>query len=289
MNPVQARYKERVAKSFSNKAACYDKQASVQKQAAAHCLSLLAQLIKDEALLEGPALEIGCGTGLLSRGLPELLSNREITISDISAAMLEKCQSNLEESQEKQNNNKLDFRVLDAETLSPEQGRFSLIVSSFAIQWFWDPLNGIKRLLDLLLPGGILLFSLPGAQSCPSWQKAAESARLPYTRNPLPELESIKAVLEGSSSEFELNSCFIQESFDSAAAMLHSLKELGANTQKNNQKLSLPQMRRLLNELDGQKPLKESFQVITAIAKSPDTAKEAGKLVNWSEAGCLHG
>ena len=265
-SPVEL-YKSRVSKAFSKHAATYDNHAGIQAYAANHAAAMIAGLQKKTAIPEGEVLEIGCGTGLFSSHLAKLFPERKIICSDISPAMLDACRVRLKA--QTRLDERLEFLALDAEDLE-EESRFAVIASSFTIQWFFQPLDGLQRMLTALKPGGLLIFSVPGHESCPEWKSAADRLNLPFTRNPMPAMEQLQKLASANGLEFAIQSHFVQESHSDAIAMMRSLKELGAGTQRNNLKLSCMQLRRLLRELDGTvSPLQVSYEIITGYYRRP--------------------
>jgi len=253
-------YKTRVQQAFSKQAASYDKHAGLQAYAAGHSAELLSSLMLRSAVPDGAVLEIGCGTGLFSSKLLKLFPDRPIVCSDISDDMLDACRLRL--ASQAAYDDRVRFLNLDAEYLD-EENKYAVIASSFALQWFFEPMEGLLRLCAALKPGGLLLFSLPGADSCPEWKAATDFLQIPFTRNPLPSTTELQKLAIRSGMEFRFNDHMVEETFVDARAMLRSLKELGANTQRHNLQLSCMQLRRLLAELDRQgKPLRTNYQVI---------------------------
>lgn len=260
-------YKSQVSSAFSRHAQTYDNHAGIQSYAANYAANMIANLKKRAAIPEGEVLEIGCGTGLFSSHLAKLFPERKIICSDISQTMLDACRVRLQSRTTLDEH--VDFLALDAEDLDAEN-KFAVIASSFTIQWFFQPLHGLQRMLDALKPGGLLIFSVPGNDSCPEWKAAADALNLPFTRNPMPAMEQLQKLASANGLEFTIQSHFVQESYADAIAMMRSLKELGAGTQRNNLKLSCMQLRSLLRELDKLgNPLQVSYEIITGYYRRP--------------------
>lgn len=256
-------YKERVQESFSKHVDTYDSAAALQFMAA----RLTAQLIEKNAHLlpAGPILEVGCGTGMLSSLLPSIFPDRQIVFSDISPDMVLYCKNKIMENKEFKTakDSRLSWMVLDAEELKTHS-EYAAIVSSFALQWFFQPFKGISRLVSALRADGALFYSIPGADSCPQWRDAAERIDVPFTRNPLPSYNDFIDFANKMGLQYEVQQRVAEESYSDAAAMLHSLRELGASTQKSDMRLNCGQLRRLIKELDASgDPTTLSYQVIT--------------------------
>ena len=273
-------YKERVQENFSRRAGTYDSAAGLQYLAA----RLTAQLIKEKAHLipEGPILEIGCGTGILSSFLPEIFPDRQIIFSDLSADMVTICRDKMSAARAEKNalsqasakkkkttesSGTFEWRVLDAEELKTHSD-YAAIVSSFAIQWFFQPFKGISRLLSALRPEGALIFTVPGDDSCPQWKAAANKLEIPFTRNPLPAYDELMDFAGKMGLEFDIKQRIAEETYSDAAAMLHSLQVLGASTQKSDMRLSYLQLRKLMRELDScHDEVNLTYQVISAFLR----------------------
>lgn len=257
-------YKLRVKKAFSKHALSYDLHAGLQAHAARHTAALLQSLNTRSAIADGEVLEIGCGTGLFTGEILKILSRRKIICTDISQSMLEACKLRIQLSKSANDLSgaEIVFKTLDAEEMQTGNKEYAVIASSFAFQWFYNPIEGMSRLLKALKPGGVMIFSVPGNKSCPLWQKAARKLDIPFTRNPLPDLDEIQKLAGRSGMEFRLQSHLVNEHYRNALSMMRSLKELGAGTQRHNLSLSCVQLRKLLRELDSEM-LQDSYQVIS--------------------------
>lgn len=139
---------KRIHNSFTRALSSYDKQADAQHRISQKLAALLP-LYMDTHFRR--ALEIGCGTGGLTRSLKSCCTIDEWVVNDLCNA----CEDNI---------NRLFpgtspvFIPGDAEQLS-FPGKFDLIASASAFQWMKQPDIFLHKLADLLQPGGILLFS----------------------------------------------------------------------------------------------------------------------------------
>ena len=167
-----------VARRFGARATTYDCHADLQRRIADN---LAAQLPR----LEAPSvLEIGCGTGFLTRRLTETYPNGRFLISDLAAEMLAECQARIGQHGNRR------FAVLDGEAPDTQEC-FDLIAASMTFQWFSDPLMGIERLRGLLRPGGELWFATLGAENFPEWRTALAEEGLPDGTVAMPILPGI--------------------------------------------------------------------------------------------------
>ena len=105
----EAHIKAAIAAAFSAAAGSYDAAAGVQRRVAGELAQRIARLPLDQPRV----LEIGCGTGFLSRELLAL-DPRELLLTDIAPTMIGRCRATLAPS------TKMRFAVLDGFAWSPQ-------------------------------------------------------------------------------------------------------------------------------------------------------------------------
>ena len=228
--------KERIARAFSSGAARYDAVAPVQRLVAAR----LAARIVARGVAPRRILEIGCGTGMLSAALAAAFPHAQMLLTDISPAMLARCRARLGEEYE--------YMLLDGE--HPQAaGRFDLIVSSLAMQWFTDLRGGLGRLSACLAPGGRMVFATLGAGNFAEWVAAHEALGLVCGTPAYPALEALPwpaGVSHAAEEEF------VVQPYASGADFARSLKELGAGEPAPGHRPLPPgAFRRVLESLQG--------------------------------------
>lgn len=207
----------RVARRFGAAAHRYDRHAPVQAETA----RTLAALLPSAQLPPGPVLEIGCGTGLLTRELLRQMGDRPLQATDLAPAMLEHCRGAAWAADPR-----LSFAVLDGAEPLP-RARFALIASSYALQWLPSPEVVLNRWRAALAPGGWLLVAAPVAGSLPEWQRACERASVPYSGLRFPAWGAAELGLDPS----EIRHCRVEDRVLSLADPLdffRSLRAIGA-------------------------------------------------------------
>jgi trans-aconitate 2-methyltransferase len=112
-------------------------------------------------------LDLGCGTGALTRDLHDSLAARETLGIDSSTEMLRKSDG-LETSA-------LHFERRDIETFAPDLP-FDLVFSNAALHWVPDHPALFGRLRAFLAPGGQLAVQMPSNENHLSHRTAAEVA-----------------------------------------------------------------------------------------------------------------
>lgn len=175
--------KARIGAAFAAAAEGYEASAGVQRIVARH----LADMAGHERLEPGaPILEIGCGTGLLTREIRRRWPDAMLTATDLAPAMLD--------ATARQG---LAVRLLtmDGEAPAFEGPWFDLILSSLTFQWFEDLPAALARLHGLLRPRGSLYFATMGAESFASWRAAHAGEGVAPGLPAYPSLADLRAML----------------------------------------------------------------------------------------------
>lgn len=138
---------ERAGRRFARSVTTYDSHASAQRRIAVRLASLAAEEMAPLHELRN-MLELGCGTGFLSRGLGE-----RFTIDDATFIDLYPCGPFGIACKER-------FIVADAErAVEGLEGEYDLIASASAMQWFSDTSRFLESCSRLLAPGGLVAIS----------------------------------------------------------------------------------------------------------------------------------
>lgn len=217
--------KEQIATNFSTAASAYDHYAVMQQQAALAMTGRLSALRPQ--VPAGPLLEVGCGTGALSRGIVTLFPDRRLTLVDLASGMIAE-------------NRKailpllpsaalVDWQVQDAETITVRH-HYALIASCLTLQWFQDLPGTLARLVEALRPGGLLLCSFPGDDSFPEWRRTCQTLDLPCTINPLPNGREVLELAHSLGHEASLHQETITIPYPTARHFFRSIKKTGTCT-----------------------------------------------------------
>lgn len=144
--------KIQVARRFGKMSHSYDEHACVQKNMAV-TLSKLAQ--STDRCDYAKILEIGCGTGYLTRIMAGIFPQADILATDIAPEMIAAARANLGHLPN------VRFALEDGEHLQTSE-TFDLIISNAVFQWFNDYPAAYAGFLDRLRPGGQLLYATFG-------------------------------------------------------------------------------------------------------------------------------
>ncbi len=143
-----------------------DQYGKFRAERAAPFLDLLAQV---EPAAAPRVLDLGCGTGELTRLAHERLGARETLGVDASAAMLARAAA--------QAGGGLSFRQADLGAFA--EGGWDVVLSNAAIHWVPDHEALLPRLAALVAPGGQLAIQAPANDHHASHLAAREVAREP--------------------------------------------------------------------------------------------------------------
>lgn len=208
--------KQAIAKAFGGAAESYERAALPQREAAALVAKLaLQQRVPRDARI----LEIGCGTGILTRHIRAHWPSAELVVSDIAPEMVGEAARGAMIAG--------TFLAMDGETPAFDGPWFDLILSSLAFQWFADLPAAITRLSGLLRPGGSLIFSNMGADSFAEWRAAHIAAGRPAGTPAFPSLAALRAMLAPFPDAFAFEEHWPHD-FGGASGFLAHLKAIGA-------------------------------------------------------------
>jgi trans-aconitate 2-methyltransferase len=131
-------------------------------------------------------LDLGCGTGELTKLAHERLGARETVGIDSSEAMLARAAAHAGAG--------LSFRVGDLGAFS--EAGWDVVLSNAAIHWVPDHARLLPRLAALVAPGGQLAIQVPANDAHPSHAVAREVAREPEFAGPLAGHQRASPVLD---------------------------------------------------------------------------------------------
>ncbi|GEP52000.1 trans-aconitate 2-methyltransferase [Flavobacterium noncentrifugens] len=103
------------------------------------------------------ALDLGCGTGELTRKLSDALPHSKILGIDASAEMLQDSKAFA--------NDKLHFEQRSIEAQLESRATFDLIFSNAAIQWVQNHQELLPKIIAAINPGGQLAIQIPDQQN----------------------------------------------------------------------------------------------------------------------------
>ncbi len=236
-----------VAGRFAAAAGRYDASARVQARIA----TALADRLTALPLCDGArALEIGCGTGLLTAvSLARLPRVGSWLATDIAPSMVSACRRRLSQDA------RLTVAAMDGEAPAVT-GPFDLICSSLALQWFPDAAGALSAWRRLLAPGGVLLVATLGVDTFAQWRAALAAAGAPGAGPAYPDGDTLSHWL-GAGGRVERQD-FIEHHAD-ARHFLHSLRGIGADYAPG--RVAPVTLRRAMRLLEATRPVDITYDV----------------------------
>ncbi|MCA9803122.1 MAG: methyltransferase domain-containing protein [Cyanobacteria bacterium HKST-UBA02] len=241
---------------------------AMHEASATELAGVLSQV--ENRLPPGKVLEVGCGRGIFSTYLASSLSGRTVVFTDPSSPMVESCRRNLKGLHYERYQHRI-FSCLDATTVTMGE-RFALIATSFALHRFGDLKRSIARLIDLLLPGGYLIVSLPGRDSFLEWKQICAFNSLVYTGKELPGLFDLVETGTRDDCTFQLLSVPHTLTFADAGEFFRQLDQSGLETTmpgavpSGNKRLTVERW----NLLYGKPSIEVSYQTLSGYFRKLD-------------------
>jgi len=231
--------KEKLKRRFSRNAKQYDQYAYVQKIMGDH----LVKHIQNKHSINS-ILEVGCGTGYVTRKLVELFPSAHITALDIAPGMIEHSRNNMTQN--------ITFICDDIEEVELERS-YDLIISNATFQWFNHFESTFEKLTSALTPRGQICFSTFGQHTFnelrTSFEAINDQRELEEPLKPSQQffksselLEQCESILCNYASTFntEVNESLIPEYFPTCQDFLMAVKKIGANNAQQNRSRVIP-------------------------------------------------
>ncbi len=249
----------KVRRNFSRGAATYDANSRFQDKAAARLASMVSGSCAAMSAKKLKILELGCGTGMLSRRLLESFPNASLLATDISPEMLSKCQANCAKLFSGETP-RLELRLHDFNVAEPSfSTRFDIVVSALAFQWGANLLSSLRHAKACLAPGGLFFLSIPLSSSLEGLSSVFASAGVPFPGLKLPAPDALSLALK---SLFLEEACVEMAAFHEPPCQLSEmLKRLRLSGAVNSgAPLPVGQLRRILR-LSGDSNVQACYHV----------------------------
>lgn len=222
--------KDKLKRRFSRQAKTYDKYARVQKQMGDHLMTFT----KDKQ--PHHILEIGSGTGYVTRQLVQAFPKATITAVDLAPGMVKLAQKNMPHPG-------LDFICGDIETMDFDK-TFDLIISNATFQWFNQPRQTLEKLHRLLTKDGSLCFSTFGKETFyelhETYQTLSQDHRPGQAFMTMAQVNNLLQDIFTDHVPHSYEDQYV-ELFDSCLCFFESIKKIGANNASSKSSVKDPQ------------------------------------------------
>ncbi|BBH19045.1 malonyl-[acyl-carrier protein] O-methyltransferase [Paenibacillus baekrokdamisoli] len=251
-----------IQRQFNRRANSYDAHAHVQRMMADQLTQSLLGW-KSKGITDAPnILEIGCGTGALTRTLATEWPSASITALDIAPAMIRLAEQHVQSAKANHSDamnhtsDHIHFLLADVEVWAADApvASFDLIVSNACFQWLSNPTRTLSHLRRMLRSEGMLIFTTFGPDTFYELHQAFNSVYQVSGMEPqrhglsFQSADQWKSLLEEAgfaSSHYERT--IHTEKYASARDFLLSVKAMGASTSEAAAKRGLSSRRLFAN------------------------------------------
>lgn len=202
---------------FSAAAATYDRHSDTHETIAARVCELAADTDAPNSILE-----IGCGTGILTRKLARLFPRASLLAVDVSPRMVEQCRSRLAGTAN------VEWTVADIRRLPPRHP-FDLAAGSASLHWITPVDDAFRAVAALCRPGARFAFAIMLEDTLAELH-AARRHVAPHkpVRTRLPTADAVLAALESTGfSTLHNERKRLRAEFLSCAEFLKTIHEQG--------------------------------------------------------------
>lgn len=240
MSAVFSIDKKRVRLSFASAADSYDGLATLQRQVGQDLLALF-----DVNFTNNIVMDIGCGTGFLTKELMLASSVRKMYALDIAYSMLEATRIKLEHLET------VHYICADAELIPLQKQAVDKIVSNLALQWCQNLTQVFEGFNHALKPGGQLVFSTFGPATLQELKQAWSEVD-DYTHvNEFYTVDELTVFLQQAGfDDIQIESKCYLSNYQAVIELMRELKGIGAKNMlsgRNKNTTSKTQMQNMIN------------------------------------------
>lgn len=232
--------KQQISKNFSRSAPDYDRHALLQKEMADGLLDKL------RGLNPKAVLDVGCGTGYLTRKLAEMFPRAEALGIDIAPGMIEVAN--------RQKRSNLRFSVGDGEGMK-EREKHDLVVSNASLQWM-DAEKVFRGVHKILKPGGRFAFTTFGPRTL---RELKESG---FRVNHFLSAKELKQIIGNKFAAMSVQSAIASQKFKNIKELICHFKEVGAHATDSKNKTDPEAFRKYKEKFGGKGFVWVSYEVI---------------------------
>jgi len=239
--------KAKVKHSFSSATDSYDEHAVLQREIGDRLVNHLAFTKIDPKRI----LDIGCGTGYVTRLLCQRYKKADITALDLSEGMVQAtCAAH---SRRLPWHGRRHHVTGDGCALPFADGAFDLVTSNLAMQWVPEPIQMMREMRRVLAPGGLMLFSTFGRRTLSELRESL--AAISHDRAglvlPFPDVTSLGDSLMQLPVELPVtDSEIFTLTYPDTMALVRELKHIGASSSAIRSRPNGLYGRSLLRQLD---------------------------------------
>lgn len=232
--------KQQISDNFSRSAPDYDRHALLQKEMADGLLKKLINF-KPENILD-----IGCGTGYLTRKLAEMFPRAEALGIDIAPGMIEVAN--------RQKRSNLRFSIGDGEGVKGKE-KYDLAVSNASLQWM-DAEKVFRGVHKILKAGGQFAFTTFGPRTL---RELKESG---FRVNHFLSAKELKQIIGNKFAAVNIQSSTASQKFKNIKELICHFKEVGAHATDSGNKTDTGAFRKYREKFGFGSGIIVSYEVI---------------------------
>lgn len=204
-----------VVRAFNSGASQYNQLATVQQRMADAFFSS----VRAKSVYSGELLDIGCGTGFLTKQVHSRFPESDLVALDAAPDMLA-CLPDIQN---------LQWVCADFDNMPFADNRFSALFSSAALQWSQQVEQTLAEWLRVLKPGGELCFSTLLAGTLVEWDHCWESVGDSRRVNRLLTADQMQAIQLPVGCEWQsIQTCSLVDYHLTSRDALASVRDIGA-------------------------------------------------------------
>lgn len=224
-------YKNQLVQNFNLAAPEYDQYAILQKYTAEE----LIDRVDIMNIQPKTVLDLGSGTGRVSRQLSEKFPKTQIVQVDISPCMLKKARD-----LQRNKNQTGSYLCADAERLPFTNNSFDMVISNLMLQWAEDLQKIIVDVVAALKPGGVFVFTTLGPSTLMELRDAWASVDNLKHVNDFMDMHIMgDALIAAGLSDPVMETDSVVMKFESVREIMKHLKNLGVHNINRNRRHTL--------------------------------------------------
>ena len=228
--------KKNITESFDRGSYNYDLNAKIQKKICRKLISFFKNYDNGSLQIVN-ALEIGCGSGLMTKELVKLKKIEKVHLLDISSEMIKKASS--------QNFHKnASFEIADFDNFS-RYNEYDFIYSNMAIHWSENIENLIYKILLNLSQKGFFIFSIPNSLKFSFEKRNKAESFCSSLVNQFPKYNDIKQILSSENYNHFSKQISLKEIYNRPIDFFFNLKKIGANVSFKKKKSNVFSLRHI--------------------------------------------
>ena len=228
--------KKNITESFDRGSSTYDINAKIQKKICKQLISFFKNFDNSDLKIVN-ALEIGCGSGFMTKELIKLKKIEKIHLLDISSEMIKNVSS--------QNFHKnTSFEIGDFDNFS-RYNEYDFIYSNMAIHWSENIKNLILKILLNLSKNSFFIFSIPHSLKVSFKKKNIAENFCSSLINQFPKYNDIKQMICSENYNLFSKQISLNEIYNRPIDFFLNLKKIGASVSLTKKKSNIFSLRHI--------------------------------------------